>query len=40
MYIDVNALYEALAKIIEHRENVEIKVFVERKIEDEKDSRN
>lgn len=30
MRIDVYALYEALARIIEHRENVKIKITVER----------
>ena len=30
MYIDVNALYNALARIIEQRENVKIKIVIER----------
>lgn len=37
MCINVNALYEALAKIIEQRENVKIKITVERDDEDEED---
>lgn len=31
MCINVNALYEALAKVLEQRENVKIKIRVERK---------
>ena len=37
MLIDVNALYEALARIIEQRENVKVKITVERDDRDEKD---
>ena len=37
MCIDVNALYEALAKVLEQRENVKIKITVERDIKNEKD---
>ena len=37
MRINVNALYEALAKIIEQRENVKIKITVERDDENEED---
>ena len=40
MYIDVKALYEALAKVLERRENVKIKITVERKMGNEKDSRS
>lgn len=40
MYIDVKALYEALARIIEQRENVKVKITVERDAGNEKDSRN
>lgn len=36
MLIDVNALYEALARIIEQRENVKVKITVERDDRDEK----
>ena len=36
MLIDVNALYEALARIIEQRENVKVKIIVERDDRDEK----
>lgn len=36
MRINVNALYEALARIIEQRENVSIKITVERKNGNEK----
>ena len=36
--IDVKALYEALAKVIGQRENVEIKITVERDERDEKNS--
>ena len=38
MCINAQALYDALARIIEQRENVNIKVTVERKIGNEKDS--
>ena len=38
MCINIQALYDALARIIEQRENVNIKVTVERKIGNEKDS--
>lgn len=38
MLIDVKALYDALARIIEQRENVKIKITVERNDRDEKDS--
>ena len=37
MLIDVNALYEALARIIEQRENVKVKITVERENGNEKD---
>ena len=37
MLIDVNALYEALARIIEQRENVKVKITVER---DDRDEEN
>lgn len=37
MRINVNALYEALARIIEQRENVKIKITVERDDENEED---
>ena len=40
MIIDVQALYDALAKVLERRENVNIKFTVERELKDEKDSRN
>ena len=40
MCININVLYEALARIIEQRENVKIKITVERKQGDEKDNRN
>ena len=40
MIIDVQALYDALAKVIERRENVKVKFTVERELNDEKDSRN
>ena len=36
MLIDVNALYEALARIIEQRENVKVKITVERENGNEK----
>ena len=39
MLIDVNALYEALARIIEQRENVKVKITVERDDRDEENSR-
>lgn len=38
MRIDVQALYDALAKVLEQREHVDIKVKVERKEEYEEDS--
>lgn len=38
MCINVQALYDALARIIEQRENVKVKIIVERKIGNEKDS--
>ena len=38
MFIDVNALYEALARIIEQRENVKVKITVERDDRDEENS--
>lgn len=38
MLIDVNALYEALARIIEQRENVKVKITVERDDRDEENS--
>ena len=40
MCIDVKALYEALAKVLEQKENLEIKVMVERKDNNEKDCRD
>ena len=40
MIIDVQALYDALAKIIEQRENVKVKIIVERDMEYEKDNRS
>ena len=40
MYIDVQALYEALAKIVQQRENVKVKITVERDAGNEKDSRD
>ena len=38
MLIDVNALYEALARIIEQRENVKVKITVERDDRNEENS--
>lgn len=38
MRIDVYALYEALAKVLEKREHVDIRVTIERKEEYEEDS--
>ena len=40
MIIDVQALYDALAKVIERRENVKVNFTVERELYDEKDSRD
>lgn len=40
MCINIQALYDALAKVLEQRENVSIKITVERTREDEKDSGN
>lgn len=40
MHIDVNALYEALARVLEQREKVKIKIHVERNGENEKDCRD
>lgn len=40
MCINAQALYEALAKVLEQRENLKIKIKVERKMGNEKDSRN
>ena len=40
MIIDVQALYDALAKVLERRENVKVKFTVERELNDEKDSRD
>ena len=39
MLIDVKALYDALARIIEQRENVKVKITVERDGRDEENSR-
>lgn len=39
MHINVKALYEALARIIEQRENVSIKITIERDDRDEENSR-
>lgn len=38
MCIDVQALYDALAKVLEQRENVKIKISVERDEENEENS--
>lgn len=38
MRIDVYALYEALAKVLEKREHVDIRVTIERKEEYEEDN--
>lgn len=35
MCINVQALYDALAKVLEQRENVKIKITVERDVESE-----
>ena len=40
MIIDVQALYDALAKVLEQRENVKVNFTVERELDDEKDSRD
>ena len=40
MYIDVQALYDALARVLEQRENVRIKITVEGRKRDENDSGN
>lgn len=40
MNIDVQALYDALAKVLERRENVKVKFTVERELSDEEDSRD
>lgn len=41
MHINVNALFDALARILERKENVTIRVKVERREEgNEKDSRS
>lgn len=40
MNIDVQALYDALAKVLERRDNVKVKFTVERELKDEKDSRD
>lgn len=34
MYIDVQALYDALARVLEQRENVKIKFYLEEKNEE------
>ena len=36
MFIDAKALYEALARVLEQRENVKVKIIVERDDRDEK----
>lgn len=38
MLIDVKALYDALARIIEQRENVKVKIIVERENGNEENS--
>lgn len=38
MCINVQALYDALAKVLEQRENVKIKITVERDVESEENS--
>lgn len=40
MRINVNALFDALAKILERRENVTIRVKVERRERNEKNGRS
>lgn len=39
MLINVKALYDALARIIEQRENVKVKITIERDDRDEENSR-
>ena len=39
MYINVEALYDALARVLEQREQVKIKITV-KEMENEKDSRD
>ena len=38
MCINVNALYEALARIVEQKENVKVKITVERENRNEENS--